>query len=278
MKYCKIIGFCLLLIASGFSQTQTEEGNKALDDVIVKETFEAGTEEEKLPVYLQADFSNLVEIPDRIFWSSVEWKYNDGKPTSTLFDCKLTSPELCQIIPAPAKVFHLNFKDLASWKINVFTSDGQNFRSLSGEGDPPKSISWDGRGTDGNPLVPGEHYSYSFTATDKAGNRRTFPGEAFIVPALYLTSEKGIWIGLSYSSLFSPEGYGLARSADDIAKELVNFVYYFSKEGKITVHSNHPDTDKFLNMLAPKLGRDVSFFQREMVPGNSQNCFVMLIN
>jgi hypothetical protein len=278
MRYATILGTCLLLISAGMSQSSNEEDNKSLKDVIVKETFEAGTEEEKLPVYLQADFSNLVEIPDRIFWSSVEWKYNDGQPTSTLFDCRISSPELCQIIPAPAKIFHLNFKDLASWKIDIFRSDGQNFRTISGEDDPPTSISWNGRGADGTPLVPGEHYSYSFTATDKAGNRRTFPGEAFTVSALYLTSQEGIWIGLSNALLFSPEGYGLMRSADEIATELTNFVYYFSKEGKITVQSNHTDTDKFLHLISGKLGRDIGFFKKETASAENQNCFIMLIN
>ena len=65
-----LITFTLNLLA----QSDENPGSQSLDDVIVKETFEAGKEEEKLPIFLKADFSNLVEIKERIHWSSVSWK------------------------------------------------------------------------------------------------------------------------------------------------------------------------------------------------------------
>ncbi|MBN2367194.1 MAG: hypothetical protein JXL67_13580 [Calditrichaeota bacterium] len=278
MKYHKLILLSLLLLTCGMAQDKPEQSEKALDDVIVKETFEAGTEEEKLPISLKADFSNLVEIPERIHWSSVEWKYNDGQPTTSLFQCNLSDPELTRIAPAPAKVFHLSFKDLASWKIDIFTSDGRNFRSLSGEGDPPPAISWDGLDNEGNPLIPGAHYSYSFTATDKAGNRRTFPGEAFTVPALYLVSDEEIWIGLANSTLFSPEGYGLTRDAAELSEELVSFIYYYATDENIRIRSQHPDTGKFLEMLAGKLGRSTDVFTQDSAPTVGNQCFMMWID
>ena len=266
-------GLIIIRAQSGDSGEQ-----KGLDDIIVKETFEAGSEEEKLPVLLKANFSNLVEIKERIYWSSVSWEFGGDQPTVQNFSGKFSQPELTGIAPAPAKVFFMNFEELASWKIDVFTSDGKKFRTLSGEGRPPKSIGWDGRGDDNNPLIPGESYAYSLTAIDKAGNRRTFPGGAFSVPALYLKDKDGIWIGLSYSSLFSPNGYGLSPEAENFAAELVNFIYYFSDDGSVRINSDHPLTDTFVSLLAKKLGKESEFFERVTGPDSNGKCFVMKIN
>jgi len=167
MKLSILIISIMSLMINAWGQSPETGQQKSLDDVIVKETFEAGSEEEKLPVFLKENFSNLVEIKERIHWSSVSWTYEGEKPAVETFTTRLSSPEFTGIAPAPAKVFFLNFEDLASWKIDVFTSDGQKFRSLSGEGNPPKYVAWDGRGDDNSPLALGEAYAYSFTAVDR---------------------------------------------------------------------------------------------------------------
>ena len=278
MKFYSTLVISFLLFTLAAAQAPANSGNQALEDVVVKGTYQLGADKEKLPVILKADFSNLVEIPERIHWSVVNWQLGGGQTTLNLFEYKTSTPQLVGIIPAPAKVFQLNFKDLSSWKIVIFTSDGRNFRSLSGEGDPPKSVAWDGRGDDGTPLLPGEPYAYSFTAVDRAGNRRTFPGEAFSVSSIYLQNEEGVWIGLANTCLFSAEGFGLLKTAEEYASELVNFIYYYSPSGKIKIQSNHSDTDKFLEILAQKLGRDISLFER--IPANAavDNCFRMWVN
>ena len=266
-----------ILTANLWAQQTGNEQQKSLDDVVVKETFQVGTEEEKLPVVLKEDFSNLVEIEERINWSSVAWHFEGQKPGFETFSSKLSAPELTGITPQPAKVFTVNFEELASWKMDIFTSDGQKFRSLNGEGDPPKSIAWDGLGDDNMPLIPGESYAYSFTAIDRAGNMRTFPGSTFSVPALYLKEADMIWVGLSYSTVFSPNGFGLAREADDFADEIVNFIYYFADEGEISISSNHPLTDQFLELVAKKLGKDISIFQKEQEDKYQDKCLVVRI-
>lgn len=264
MKYYNILLTLIILIPNAFAQSpsESEQAKKSLDDVVVKETYEAGAEEEKLPIVLKSDFTNLVEIRERIHWSSVPWTFEDINPAVALFECKTSSPELVGIIPGPAKVFHADFKDLANWKLEIFASDGNKFRSLSGEGDPPKNIPWNGRGDSGNPLIPGEKYAYSFTAVDKAGNRRTFPGEAFTIPALYLSSEQGVWVGISDDMLFSPNGYGLSSMAENYSSELASLIYYYSREGKIKIQSQHADAEKFLELLAKKLGVEVATFEQ----------------
>lgn len=280
MNYYKILLVLIILISNGFAQnsSESEQAKKSLDDVVVKETYEAGAEEEKLPVVLKSDFTNLVEIRERIHWSSVPWTFEDLNPAVTLFECKTSSPELVGIIPGPAKVFHVDFKDLANWKLEIFASDGSKFRSLSGEGDPPQNLPWNGRGDSGNPLIPGEKYAYSFTAVDKAGNRRTFPGEAFTVPALYLSSEGGVWIGISDNMLFSPNGFGLSSNAEDYSSELASLIYYYAQKGKIKIQSHHPDTEKFLELLAKKLGMDAASFEQANGSEPQGDYFSMWVN
>ena len=277
MKSYILLLFLLVLISNVLSQSSSAGENKSLNDVVIKETYETGTEEEKLPIVLKSDFTNLVEIQERIQWSSVTWTFNEVNSTFKLFEFKTSAPELVGIIPEPAKVFDVNFKKLASWRLNIFASDGSNFQSLSGEGNPPSSISWDGRGDSRTHLIPGAQYAYSFTAIDKAGNRRTFPGKSFSVPALFLINDEDIWIGLSNALLFSPDGYGLLKSAEDYSNELVNFIYYYANEGKIKIQSGHPDTEKFLKLLAKKLGKDITFFE-QVANSEPQNCFMMWLN
>ena len=278
MKYGNVLLLLSVFTLNVVAQSQQEEGKKSIDDVVVKETWEASGEEEKLPIVLKSDFTNLVEVRERINWSSVSWNKEGINPSLALFDCKTSTPELTNIITNPAKIFHVNFEDLASWKLDILASDGNRFHSISGEGDPPKTIAWDGRGDSGDPLIPGEKYAYSFTAIDKAGNRRTFPGEAFSVPALYLSSGEGVWVGVSYDLLSSSSGYGLLGVAEDYSRELANLVFYYRNEGNIQIQSHHPDTENFLKLLAQELGTDIANFKRVENANTPDNCFLMWLN
>jgi hypothetical protein len=277
MKYC-----CLLIMLSGMfsliiSQTDENVDNQTLDDVVVKETYEAGFEEEKLPVFINADFTNIVEIKERINWSAVDWKGGESNLSTSLFELHYSAPELVGIKPPPARAFQVNFEELASWKLDIFTSDGKLFRGLGREGSPPAQITWDGRSDTGEPLIPGEQYAYSFTATDKAGNRRTFPGEGFSIKALYLTEENTVWIGIATDELFSPDGFGLTQHAAEYSRELTNLIYYYGNIGLIKISSDHPETEKFLELLTEDLGAEVKFIRREPSGANQQSSFSMWI-
>jgi hypothetical protein len=277
MRVSIILYFLAIFTVNLWSQQTDSNQQKGLDDIIVKETFQVGTEEEKLPVTLNADFSNLVEIEERIHWSSVAWNFEGEKPGFESFSGKMSSPELTGISPQPAKVFTLNFVEIANWKIDIFSSDGQKFRSLNGDGNPPKSVAWDGLGDDHSPLIPGESYAYSFTAIDRAGNKRTFPGSAFSVPALYLRDGDVIWVGISSSTLFSPGGFSLTRDADKYASEIMNLIYYFSKDGEISISCKNTLTDQFAALIANKLGKDISFLQRTPDEHFQDRCLVVRI-
>src|SRR5262249_1833608 len=77
---------------------------------------------------------------------------------------------------------------------------------VRGNGDPPREIAWDGRGTDGTPVLPGTSYSYLFEARDKAGNKRNFVGEGFRVNAFRFATAHGPMLVFSSQELERPGG------------------------------------------------------------------------
>ena len=76
------------------------------------------------------------------------------------------------------------------WRLVVVNARAESVAVYQGKGDPPREIAWDGRSTNGDPVLPGASYSYVFEARDKAGNKRNFVGEGFRVNSFrYGTNE-----------------------------------------------------------------------------------------
>ena len=67
------------------------------------------------------------------------------------------------------------------WRLVMVNARAESVAVYQGKGDPPREIAWDGRSSDGDPVLPGASYSYVFEARDKAGNKRNFVGEGFRV-------------------------------------------------------------------------------------------------
>ncbi|HEX5632445.1 MAG TPA: hypothetical protein VFX50_04425 [Gemmatimonadales bacterium] len=81
-------------------------------------------------------------------------------------------------------------KGVERWRLVVVNARAESVAVYQGKGDPPREISWDGRSTNGDPVLPGASYSYVFEARDKAGNKRNFVGEGFRVNSFrYGTNE-----------------------------------------------------------------------------------------
>lgn len=279
MKTIKLIFALLILVLTlpAVAQQETNQ-NQTLEEVVVKEKYEAGFEEEKLPVYLSMNLNDVVKIQERIDWStigSVESKSQGDNWES--FALHLSSPEFANIAPAPVKSFQAQFKNLSSWKLEIITSDGKPFRTLEGDGNPPESIPWDGIGSNGEFLKPGHNYSYSFTPVDKAGNKRTYQGETFSVPAVYFTRGDSVWVGIAASKLFSFDGYGLAMTADDYVKEVASLIKYYAKQGKITIESEHPKTQELVTLLSRNTTISESTFKRKSIGLAGKECIFVLI-
>ncbi len=86
--------------------------------------------------------------------------------------------------------FRPQLEDVAAWQLTIVDSRSDTAAVFLGRGSPPKEIAWDGMRPDGEPAPPGLVYSYVLEASDKAGNRRTFPGEGFELPP-YRRSDNG---------------------------------------------------------------------------------------
>jgi hypothetical protein len=92
-------------------------------------------------------------------------------------------PWLTSLATGAVARFRPEVKDVVRWKLTVANSKGEAVTSFAGKGDPPREIVWDGRTTNGTPVIPGLTYSYVFEAWDKAGNRRNFVGKGFEISA-----------------------------------------------------------------------------------------------
>jgi hypothetical protein len=90
----------------------------------------------------------------------------------------------------PVARFRPALEDVESWRLSILDSRSDTVAVFEGRGEPPKEIAWNGLRLEGRPAVPGLVYSYVLEASDRAGNRRTFPGDGFELPS-YRVREGG---------------------------------------------------------------------------------------
>ena len=102
--------------------------------------------------------------------------------------------------------FRPSVTNVARWKLLVVDARAESVAVFQGEGDPPHEIAWDGRATDGSPVLPGASYSYVFEARDKAGNKRHFVGEGFRVDAFRFDTSQGPTLVFAGTELTRPGG------------------------------------------------------------------------
>ena len=129
----------------------------------------------------------------------ITWQANCRR-TQTLLKSSLQN-----ILTKPVKIFQAEFTDLSYWNLEILSSDGMIFKTITGKGNPPQTISWDGMGENNDILSTGQQYMYRFIAVDEAGNKRTYPGHPFSEPAVFLQLEDKICISIAESTLFSAD-------------------------------------------------------------------------
>lgn len=280
MKRWVLYNCAFLLPISALAQHESADTSNVLDDVVIQEAFESEFKEEKIPFDIDLDFSHVVKLDLSLNWDSFD-EVQDPKSFVLQSDLplRLSSPELTGIQPAPVKIFRPNFKQLSRWQLDISESNGEVFRTMAGQGNPPQEIAWDGKSNAGEPLIAGEDYAYSFTAVDKAGNKKTFPGSTFSVPAFYIFHDDGLLIGVDTSELFDREGTQLAAQAERYAREIAGLVRHYSQDGGLFFESDAPFVDHFLAILADDLFLDEDDFMKMNSGGddhrhNSLNLYV----
>lgn len=93
--------------------------------------------------------------------------------------------------------FRPQVNGVEKWGLEVADSRGKTVARFQGDGKPPKEITWDGTTIDGKPARSDLTYSYVLSATDKAGNKRSFVGDSFQVPPHVVENKNGVSMSFS---------------------------------------------------------------------------------
>ena len=148
--------------------------------------------------------------------------------------------------------------NVARWRLLVVNARAESVAVFQGQGDPPREIAWDGRATDGSPVLPGASYSYVFEARDKAGNKRHFVGEGFRVDTFRFDTPQGPTLVFAGTELTRPGGapWG-ADEAPPIVMQLATELNQEGSERTVRIEVTARSADE-ANALGRRLMRWMS--------------------
>jgi outer membrane protein OmpA-like peptidoglycan-associated protein len=113
---------------------------------------------------------------------------------------------------------------VTTWELVVSNSLGETVRRVTRKGQPPAVIAWDGKTDAGEPVAPGEVYSFTFNAYDAQGNQTRIPGSPQRVNAL-VQQVGGEWvISIAADQLFGEGGVQLLEQAGPRLDEAANII------------------------------------------------------
>jgi len=97
--------------------------------------------------------------------------------------------------------FRPALEGVESWSLTIADSRGLEVSKFGKNGAPPEILGWNGKTSKGEYALPGRRYSFVLEAADRAGNRRSFVGDGFKLPAYAVESSGGVTLLLSRSDL-----------------------------------------------------------------------------
>ena len=113
---------------------------------------------------------------------------------------------------------------VATWDLEVSNSLGETVRRIARKGQPPAVITWDGKTDAGEPIAPGEVYSFTFNAYDAQGNQTRIPGTPQRVNGL-VQETGGEWVvSIAADQIFTEGGAQLLERAAPRLDEAANVV------------------------------------------------------
>lgn len=113
---------------------------------------------------------------------------------------------------------------VATWNLEVSNSLGETVRRMAHKGQPPAVITWDGKTDAGEPIAPGEVYSFTFKAYDAAGNQTRIPGTPQRVNGLVQQIGEEWVVSIAADRLFVESGAQLLEQAAPRLDEAANVV------------------------------------------------------
>jgi len=113
---------------------------------------------------------------------------------------------------------------VSTWDLEVSNSLGEAVRRIARKGQPPAVITWDGKTDSGEPIAPGEVYSFTFNAYDAQGNQTRIPGTPQRVNGL-VQEAGGEWVvSIAADMIFTEGGAQLLERATPRLDEAANVV------------------------------------------------------
>jgi hypothetical protein len=127
---------------------------------------------------------------------------------------------------------------VATWELVVSNSLGETVRRVVQKGQPPALISWDGRTDDGEAIVTGEIYSFTFNAYDAQGNQTRIPGSPQRINAMVFKQADEWVVSIAADQIFGEGTVMLVEDAPPRLDEAVNIVKErFRKEVVVYVYT-----------------------------------------
>lgn len=125
-------------------------------------------------------WGSIIDVMKRTSIDHVEPMLAASKSESAPF---LAQPWLDGFRDGPVARFRPQLEGVEAWSLTIADSRGKVVRTFTGDERPPDEIAWDGRTTTGDLADVGLTYSFLVEATDRAGNKRSFVGDAFEIPS-----------------------------------------------------------------------------------------------
>jgi flagellar motor protein MotB len=113
---------------------------------------------------------------------------------------------------------------VATWDLEVANSLGETVRRIARKGQPPAVITWDGKTDAGEPIAPGEVYSFTFNAYDAQGNQTRIPGTPQRVNGLVQQAGEEWVVSIAADQIFAEGGAQLLEQAAPRLDEAANVV------------------------------------------------------
>jgi hypothetical protein len=113
---------------------------------------------------------------------------------------------------------------VATWNLEVSNSLGETVRRIARKGQPPAVITWNGLTDAGEPIAPGEVYSFTFNAYDAQGNQTRIPGTPQRVDGMVQQMGEEWVVSIAADQLFAEGSPMLLEQAAPRFDEAANIV------------------------------------------------------
>jgi len=189
-------------------------------------------------------------LADGVYWAVLTANYENGTSSSAPVSVEIDNtppvmridaqPQLLRpgqndalLIPSTIALSADDRNGVAKWQLIVWDKNKKPFFTTGGNGPPPASFVWDGKGSSGEYVTTGEIYYYSLSSTDNLGNKGQTPAKAQVVLL------KEIKLSFASDALFDLGKADVKISAYGILKEMKKVIEE-NPDSKITV-AGHTD-------------------------------------